>query len=132
MSAWTDAELERVGDAQELELHFGPHRWEPAAARDHVGRARWRSDLRPFCGRSGSPLVSTCDREAVWVASVPVASNAPVTFGAAAEDVHPAIDAAYHAKYDQYGASIVGHVVGPAAQAVTIRLDPIGDPRWRR
>ena len=34
------------------------------------------------------------------------------------------IDAAYHAKYDRYGPSIVGHVTGPDAHAVTIRLLP--------
>ena len=29
---------------------------------------------------------------------------------------------AYHAKYDRYGPAIAGHVTGPAAHAVTIRL----------
>ena len=32
--------------------------------------------------------------------------------------------AAYHAKYDRYGPRIVGSVVGPNAEAVTIRLVP--------
>jgi hypothetical protein len=36
--------------------------------------------------------------------------------------VHGGIDAAYHAKYDRYGPQIVGTVVGPEAEAVTIRL----------
>ncbi len=40
------------------------------------------------------------------------------------------IDAAYHAKYDRYGPTIVGHVTGPAAHAVTIRLLP--DQRRRK
>ena len=47
-----------------------------------------------------------------------------VTFAEAAPDVHAALDAAYHAKYDQYGPRIVGSVVGPAAAAVTITLVP--------
>ena len=34
------------------------------------------------------------------------------------------LDTAYHAKYDQYGARIVGSVVGPRAVTVTIRLEP--------
>jgi hypothetical protein len=34
------------------------------------------------------------------------------------------IDAAYHAKYDQYGPKIVGTVVGPDAATVTIKLVP--------
>ena len=39
-------------------------------------------------------------------------------------DAQAAIDTAYQDKYDQYGANIVGHVVGPAARAVTVRLRP--------
>ncbi|MGK5677879.1 DUF2255 family protein [Actinoplanes sp. URMC 104] len=39
-------------------------------------------------------------------------------------DVHAGIDAAYHAKYDRYGAAIVGSVVGDSAREVTIRLLP--------
>jgi hypothetical protein len=38
--------------------------------------------------------------------------------------VHAGIDAAYHAKYDRYGPAIVGTVVGPEAEAVTIKLVP--------
>ena len=50
-----------------------------------------------------------------------------MTFGEAAASAHPAIDTAYHNKYDQYGPNIVGHVVGPAAKAVTVRLQPASD-----
>lgn len=52
-----------------------------------------------------------------------------VTFGEATADAHTAIDTAYHNKYDQYGPNIVGHVVGPAATAVTIRLIPAPDKK---
>lgn len=38
---------------------------------------------------------------------------------------HAAIDAAYHAKYDRYGARTVGSVVGNAAHRVTVRITPI-------
>jgi Uncharacterized protein conserved in bacteria (DUF2255) len=47
-----------------------------------------------------------------------------VTFADAAPDVQDAIDAAYHVKYDRYGPRIVGSVVGPAAEAVTLELVP--------
>jgi Uncharacterized protein conserved in bacteria (DUF2255) len=47
-----------------------------------------------------------------------------VIFAAADPDAHTDIDAAYHAKYDRYGAAIVGSVVGEKARAVTIRLVP--------
>lgn len=47
-----------------------------------------------------------------------------VTFADVDPQAHPAIDAAYHAKYDRYGPGIVGSVVGPKVQDVTIRLLP--------
>lgn len=47
-----------------------------------------------------------------------------VTFAEAGSQVHPAIDAAYHAKYDRYGPQIVGTVVGDRAAAGTLRLVP--------
>lgn len=40
------------------------------------------------------------------------------------EDVHAALDGAYHAKYDHYGPRIVGSVVGPAARQATLRVSP--------
>ncbi|GEL98193.1 DUF2255 family protein [Cellulomonas terrae] len=47
-----------------------------------------------------------------------------VTFTTPGPDVHAAIDAAYHAKYDRYGPGIVRTVVGPDVVAVTLRLVP--------
>jgi len=47
-----------------------------------------------------------------------------VSFAEAAANAHAAIDAAYHVKYDRYGPQIVGSVVGPRAEAVTLRLIP--------
>jgi hypothetical protein len=38
------------------------------------------------------------------------------------ETGHGEIDAAYHAKYDRYGASIVGAVVSADSHAATFRL----------
>ena len=46
--------------------------------------------------------------------------EADVTFAEAMADARADIDAAYHAKYDRYGLTIVGHVTD--AEAVTIRL----------
>jgi hypothetical protein len=48
--------------------------------------------------------------------------EADVTFDQAPDDVHDAIDATYHAKYDSYGPRIVGSVVGRDAHRVTIQL----------
>jgi hypothetical protein len=46
-------------------------------------------------------------------------------------DDHAAIDSAYHAKYDWYGTRIVGSVVGPAANTVTLRLTPTANTEER-
>ncbi len=41
-----------------------------------------------------------------------------------AEELEPAIDAAYDAKYERYGPRIVSSAVSPQAEPVTIRLVP--------
>jgi hypothetical protein len=42
------------------------------------------------------------------------------------DEVHAAVDAAYHAKYDKHGPAIVGTVTGPHAVDETFRLIPQG------
>ena len=54
-----------------------------------------------------------------------------VTFASAGPAVQGDIDAAYHAKYDRYGTAIVGHVTGPDAHAVTVRLAKAGQQEMR-
>ena len=49
-----------------------------------------------------------------------------VAFEEPSADVHDALDAAYHAKYDRHGPRIVATVVGPQVVATTIRLVPQG------
>ena len=123
MTNWTTEELSRVGDAQELQL------------------ASMRADgsLRPYVTmwvvRAGDELYvrSAYGPNNPWYrrarASVAGRIRAggverDVTFAEAAADAHAAIDAAYHAKYQRYGPKIVGSVVGPHAQGVTICLAP--------
>ena len=47
-----------------------------------------------------------------------------VAFEVPEPDVAGGITAAYHAKYDRYGPSVVGTVVSPEAQQSTLRLVP--------
>ena len=47
-----------------------------------------------------------------------------VAFEAPGRDVDESLHAAYHAKYDRYGPSIVGTVVSPEAARATLRLVP--------
>jgi hypothetical protein len=126
MTTWTDDELDRIGGAEELNL----------------ASARPDGTLRPYVTmwvvRVGDELYvrSAYGPTNPWYRRA-MASGAgriraggverDVTFADAAADAHPAIDATYHAKYDRHGPKIVGTVVGPQVQAVTVRLVPRTD-----
>jgi hypothetical protein len=123
MVTWTDDELNRIGTAEELRL------------------ASLRTDgtLRPYVTmwvvRTGADLYvrSAYGPDNPWYRRARASGagriraggvERDVTFTDAGPDAHPAIDAAYHAKYDRYGSAIVGTVVGAKAIPVTIRLLP--------
>jgi len=123
MSGWTEEERERMGEATELQL------------------ASVRSDgtLRPYVTmwvvRAGDELYvrSAYEPDDPWFRRAKASGagriragglERDVSFAEPASGVHGGIDAAYHAKYDSYGPQIVGSVVGPKAEAVTIRLVP--------
>lgn len=85
----------RAGDDLFVRSAFGPNNpWFRRATASGVGRVR----------------AGGLERDVSFVEPVP--------------GVHTAIDAAYHAKYDRFGPKIVGTVVGPEAEAVTIELVP--------
>lgn len=121
MPAWSDDELDRIGDAEALQL----------------ASTRADGSLSPYTTmwvvRAGDDIYvrSAGGPESTWYRRArasgagrihPGGVERDVTFAEAKADAHAAIDAAYHAKYDQYGSTIVGHVAGPAAKAVTVRL----------
>jgi hypothetical protein len=121
MTAWSDDELRRVGDAVELEL----------ASRRPDG------SLRPYTAmwmvRVGDDLYvrSAGGPDRPWYRHALAAGTGriraggderDVAFAEADPSVHDAIDDAYHTKYDRYGPGPVGAVTGPAAHHVTIRL----------
>ena len=126
MTTWTDEELKRIGDAQELQLSSarpdGSMRpyvtmWVVRAGEDLYVRSAYGPD-NPWFRRAKASGVGRVRAGGVERA---------VTFADASADAHPAIDAAYHAKYDRYGPKIVGSVVGPEAEGVTVRLVPQGE-----
>jgi hypothetical protein len=123
MSTWTSDELSRIGAAEELQL----------------ASQRRDGTLRPYVTmwivRTGDDLYvrSAYGPDNPWFRRAKASGagriragglEQDVTFAEAAPGVHAAIDAAYHSKYDRYGPGIVGSVVGPGAEAVTIRLVP--------
>jgi hypothetical protein len=121
VNGWTSEELQRIGGAEELRL----------AARRQDG------SLRPFTTmwvvQAGDDLYvrSAGGPERPWYRAASTSRegriqaggiDAAVEFAAVAAEANQQVDAAYHAKYHRYGPGIVGHVTGPAAHAVTIRL----------
>jgi hypothetical protein len=122
-TTWTDDELSRIGEAQELQLtsvrrdgSLRPYvtMWVVRAGDD----VYVRSAYGPTNGWYRRATASGVGR--IRAGGV----ERDVTFAEAAPDAHAPIDAAYHAKYDRYGPKIVDTVVGPEAEGVTVRLVP--------
>jgi hypothetical protein len=125
--SWTDDELARVGGADELKI------------------ASYRSDgsLRPYVTiwvvRSGDDLYvrSAYGPDNPWFVRARASGAGRIRAGGVERDVafaecppdarelHDAIDAAYHAKYDRHGPRIVGTVVGPKVVALTLQMEPL-------
>ena len=123
MSTWRSDELSRIGAAEELQLaslrRDGTLRpyvtmWVVRANDDLYVRSAYGPNnpwfRRAKASGAGHIRAGGLERD--------------VTIAEPAPGVHAAIDAAYHAKYDRYGPRIVGTVVSPDAEAVTIKLVP--------
>ena len=122
MTTWTADELDRIGRATELA----------------VASRRADGTLSPYVTiwgvRSGDDIYirSAYGPGNGWYRRAKARQAGRIRAGGVERDVqfaeaagvHPAIDAAYHAKYDRYGPQIVGTVVGPSAAAVTLRVVP--------
>ena len=122
MSTWTNAELDRIGEAEELEIgsvrHDGTLR-KPVT----IWVVRHDDDLyvRSVNGRTSS-----------WFRGAQVCHEAHIEAGGVGKDVllvetddmNDQIDAAYRAKYRRYAERIVGSIVSPNARAATLKLVP--------
>lgn len=123
-TAWTTDELDRIGRAEELQ----------------VSSRRPDGTLRPYVTiwvvRVGDEVYvrSAYGRENGWFRRALADPRGRVRAGGVEKDVafveppgtvHPAVDAAYHAKYDRHGPEIVGTVTGTAGAAATFRLEPL-------
>jgi hypothetical protein len=121
MPAWTAEDLAKVGNAEELA----------------VGSRRPDGSLRPYVTiwtvRVGDDIYvrSAAGPDNPWFRRALASGEGriraggieqDVTFESPAGDTLESITAAYHAKYDRYGPSIVGTVVSPEAVASTLRL----------
>jgi hypothetical protein len=123
MTGWSADELARIGRATELQI---------ASRRPDGG-------LRPFVTiwvvRSGDDIYvrSAHGHSNPWFQRALKSGEGriraggierDVAFEVPAPEVDADVDAAYHAKYDRYGPSMVGTVVSPEAARSTLRLVP--------
>ena len=123
MADWKSEDLTTFGSAEELELAStrpdGTLRpfvtmWVVRAGDDLYVRSAYGSN-NPWYRRAKASGIGRIRAGGL---------ERDVTFADAAPGVHAALDAAYHTKYDRYGPKIVGTVVGPEVEDVTIRLMP--------
>ena len=120
MTAWTNAELETIGAAEELDL---------ASVR---GDGTLRNPVTMWVVRVGDDLYvrSVNGRRSTWFRGAQARHEAHVQAGGVdkdvrlveTDDVDDELDAAYRAKYRRYADSIVDTIVSPRARAATLKL----------
>jgi hypothetical protein len=123
VTAWTADELARIGRATEL----------------HIASRRPDGTLRPFVTtwvvRVGDDVYvrSAYGYANPWFQRALASGEGRIRTGGVERDVtfevpgasmDADVSAAYHAKYDRYGPTIVGTVVSPEAARSTLRLAP--------
>jgi hypothetical protein len=126
MARWSNEDLDRIGNAEELQLasertdgslHRYVTMWVVRVDDDIYVRSAYGRD-NPWYRRAKASGVGRIRAGGL---------ERDVTFADATPGAHAVIDNAYHTKYDRYGPKIVGTVTGPDADTVTIRLVPRTD-----
>ena len=124
MTLWTTDELNKIGNAEELQI--------ASLRRDGT----LRNPVTIWVVRVGEDLYvrSVYGRDSGWFRGTQVRHEGHIRAGGVNKDVtfveetdlhiHEQIDSAYRAKYHRYAASIVGSTVTPQARAATIKLVP--------
>ena len=123
MTAWTNDELTRIGDAEELEIS--------SARRDGtLGSPR---TIRVVPHGGGLYVRSVNGPSAAWFRGTQVRHEGHIQAGGVDRDVTFAdadhhldddIDAAYRSKYRRYARSITDSITSPGARSTTTRLLP--------
>jgi len=122
MSTWTSDELDRIGEAEELEI--------ASVRRDGTQR----KPVTIWVVRHGDDLYvrSVNGRTSSWFRGAQAHHEAHIEAGGVgkdvllvdADDANDQIDVAYRSKYRRYAESIVGSIVSPQARAATLKLVP--------
>jgi hypothetical protein len=123
MDGWASDELDRITDADELQLASVRRDGTPSRPVT-IWVVRHGDDLyvRSWRGRTARWFRGVQDRHQGHIRAGGVDKD--VTFVDADPGLNDQIDAAYREKYRRYGPSIVGGVVNPGARAATIKLVP--------
>jgi hypothetical protein len=123
MTQWTSDQLDKVGQAEELQI--------ASLRRDGTPRkpvtiwvVRHGDDLyvRSVRGRSASWFRGTQERHEGRIRAG--GAQQDVTFVAADHDIDDEVDAAYRAKYRRYAGNILNSVLTPEARSTTTKLVP--------
>jgi hypothetical protein len=124
MTAWTSDELNRIGEAEELQLS--------SLRKD----GSMRNPVTMWVVRAGSDLYvrAVKGRQGAWFRGVQTRHEGQIRSGGLEKDVtfveapdsplHKEIDAAYREKYRRYPKSYTDACLTPEAQAATIKLVP--------
>ncbi|MDH6224431.1 MULTISPECIES: DUF2255 family protein [Streptomyces] len=122
MTTWTRTELAGIGEAEELEI---------ASVGEDGSLGGWRTI---WVVRDGDDVYvrSVYGPESRWYRGTRIRHQGRIRAGRVQRDVtvvdadprlNDRIDAAYHAKYEAYPASLET-ILGEAARSTTMRLDP--------
>jgi hypothetical protein len=123
MTSWTSQELAKIGHAEELAI----------ASRRPDGTLRSFVTIWVVLADGDLYVRSVKGRSGIWFRGAQAAGEGriraggverDVAFEEAGPDVHAAVTAAYHEKYDRYGPGIVGTVVSAESATTTLRLVP--------
>jgi hypothetical protein len=124
MTTWTSDELNRIGNAEELQI---------ASLRDD---GTLRNPVTIWVVRVGDDLYIRAykGRTSPWFRGAQTRHQGYIQAGSIAKDValldefdpviNKQIDAAYRSKYRRYAGSILDSMVTPEARAATIKLVP--------
>ena len=124
MTTWTSNELNKIGNAEELQI---------ASLR---ADGTLRKPVIIWVVRVGDDLYvrSVNGRSSAWFRGVQTRHEGHIQAGGVEKDVtfveetdpdiNDQIDAAYRAKYRRYAASIISHITSSEARSATIKLVP--------
>lgn len=125
MTTWTNDELTKIGNAEELEI-ASLRQDETLRKSRTIWVVRQGNDLyvRSVRGRTSDWFRGTQDRHAGHIEAGGVHKDVTFEDIDSNQDVQNQIDAAYRTKYHRYAKNIVDSTVSQTARSATLKLVP--------